>query len=79
MSKFPVDASIDQVIRALELIGFVVVRRGNHIALQRDNENGTSTPMTLPNHRNLKSSTLRHALTHANVTREDFLTAYETL
>jgi hypothetical protein len=28
----------------------VLVREGNHIAMQRENEDGTRTPLTLPNH-----------------------------
>jgi hypothetical protein len=55
------------------------VREGNHIALERQNADGTTTPMTLPNHRFLKSSTLRTALTQAGIVREDFLAAYEAV
>jgi predicted RNA binding protein YcfA (HicA-like mRNA interferase family) len=79
MAKFPVDAPIERVLKALQLIGFVIVREGNHIALLRQNPDGTSTPMTLPNHRHVKSSTLRAILTQARINREDFLTAYESL
>jgi len=79
MPKFPVDAPIERVLKALQMLGFVVVREGNHIALLRQNPDGTSTPMTLPNHRVIKSSTLRTILTQARVDREDFLTAYESL
>ena len=77
MPKFPVDAPLDRVINALELLGFVLVRSGNHIATERQNADGTATPMTIPNHRKLKSSTLRTALTQASIAREDFLVAYE--
>jgi len=56
---------------------FQVVRRGNHIALLRDNEDGTRTPMTIPNHRKIKGSTLRSMLTQAGIPRGEFLTAYE--
>ena len=77
MPKFPIDAPIERVIKALAQLGFVEVRRGNHIALERQNAEGTATPMTLPNHRQLKSSTLRTALTQAGIAREDFLAAYE--
>ena len=54
MSKFPVDASLARVLKALGQFGFDTVREGNHIALTRQNEDGTSTPMTLPNHAKLK-------------------------
>ena len=79
MPKFPIDAPIERVIKALEQLGFRVIRRGNHIAFERYNADGTATPMTLPNHLHLKSSTLRTALTQARITREDFLTAYEAV
>jgi predicted RNA binding protein YcfA (HicA-like mRNA interferase family) len=44
MPKFPVDASLDRVLRALQTLGFVVVRRGNHVSLARTEEDGTVTP-----------------------------------
>jgi predicted RNA binding protein YcfA (HicA-like mRNA interferase family) len=75
--KFPVDTPIENVINALEHLGFQVVRRGNHIALLRENEDGTRTPMTMPNHRKIKGSTLRTILTQAGISRDEFLTAYE--
>ena len=55
MSKFPADAPIDKVIGALESLGFSLVRKGNHIAMIRDNPDGTRTPLTIPNHRKISS------------------------
>ena len=63
MAKFPMDAPRARVQRAFERLGFHLVRKGNHIAMSRDNSDGTSTPLTMPNHRTLKSSTLRTILT----------------
>jgi predicted RNA binding protein YcfA (HicA-like mRNA interferase family) len=34
------------VIKAFEQLGFHVVREGNHIAMSRDNPDGTKTPLT---------------------------------
>ncbi len=76
MSKFPVDAPRDRVLKALNLLGFSIVREGNHIALERQNADGTPTPMTIPNHRTIKGSTLRAVLSHSGITRPDFLKAY---
>ena len=77
MPKFPVDAPIRRVVRTLQTLGFRPVREGNHIAMQRDNSDGTTTPLTIPNHPNLKSSTLRTILTQSGIPREEFLAAYE--
>ncbi len=77
MPKFPIDAPRDRVLRALAQLGFASVREGNHLALRRLNADGTETPMTIPNHRTIKSSTLRTILTQAGISREDFLAAYE--
>ena len=77
MAKFPIDAPRDRVMRAFEYLGFRLVREGNHIAMSRDNADGSSTPLTMPNHRTLKSSTLRTILTQIGVTRDDFLQAYD--
>ena len=77
MSRFPVDAPLIRVIRTLEVLSFRVVRRGNHIAMVRDNPDGTKTPLTMPNHRTIKASTLRTMLTQVGVARDDFLNGYD--
>ena len=78
MARFPVDAPQRKVLHALELLGFRVVRQREHISMVRVNPDGTSTPLTMPNHSTLKSSTLRSICTQAGISRQDFLTAYET-
>ena len=76
-AKFPVDAPIGRVVDALERLGFQLVREGNHVAMLRKNTDGTSTPLTMPNHRRLKRSTLRGILTQCGISRDDFLEAYD--
>ena len=77
MTKFPVDAPLRKVIGALEILGFRLVREGNHIAMARDNQDGSKTPLTMPNHPTIKSSTLRTILTQAGIPRDEFLRVYK--
>ncbi len=76
MPKFPTDAPIRKVIKTLERLGFSLVREGNHIAMIKENPNGTRTPLTMPNHSTIKKSTLRTILTQAKISRDEFLEAY---
>lgn len=76
MLNFPVDAPIRKVVKTFELLGFNVIREGNHIAMLRENPDGTRTPLTMPNHPTIKKSTLRTILTQARIERDDFLDAY---
>ncbi|MBX3265685.1 MAG: type II toxin-antitoxin system HicA family toxin [Acidobacteria bacterium] len=76
VSKFPVDAPKKKVVKALERLGFVVVREREHIAMVRDNADGTRTPLTMPNHLSIKSSTLRTLCSQSGISREEFLDAY---
>jgi predicted RNA binding protein YcfA (HicA-like mRNA interferase family) len=77
MPKFPVDAPKQRVVKSLEILGFQVVREKEHISLARINPDGTKTPLTMPNHPKIKSSTLRIICTQAGISRNDFINAYE--
>lgn len=77
MSKFPVDAPKRSVIRTFEKLGFEVIREREHIAMSRSNPDGTSTPLTLPNHLRIKGSTLRRICSQTGISRDEFLAAYD--
>ena len=77
MVKFPVDAPTRKVIKALEILGFRIVREREHISMIRDNPDGSKTPLTMPNHPKIKASTLRIICTQAGIPREEFLEAYD--
>jgi len=70
------DAQKVRVIKALERLGFEIVRDREHIAMIRQNEDGSKTPLTLPNHPLIKASTLRTICTQANISRDEFLKAF---
>jgi predicted RNA binding protein YcfA (HicA-like mRNA interferase family) len=76
MAKFPRDASKQRIVKALESLGFRLVREHQHISMVRDNADGSQTPLTMPNHRRIKGPTLRTICTQANIPRNDFLRAY---
>lgn len=77
MAKFPNDAPLERVLRTLQLLGFKVIRTGNHIALARTESDGSLTPLTLPGHRVIKGSTLRTILTQSRISRDEFINAYD--
>ncbi len=77
ITKFPIDAPKRKVIKALEILGFRIVREGEHISMERENPDGTKTPLTMPNHPKIKASTLRTICTQSDISRHDFLNAYE--
>ena len=77
MPKFPVDAPKRRVVKALEVLGFRIVREREHISMERKNPDGSRTPLTMPSHRKIKASTLRTICSQAGISRNDFLDAYE--
>jgi predicted RNA binding protein YcfA (HicA-like mRNA interferase family) len=77
MAKFPVDAPKRKVIKALEILGFRIVREREHISMLRENPDGTKTPLTMPNHPKIKSSTLRTICNQAGIPRDEFVDAYK--
>ena len=76
MPKFPTDAPLRRVLKALERLGFQVIREKEHISMVRENQDGSRTPLTIPNHTVIKGSTLRTICAQAGIARADFLDAY---
>lgn len=77
MTKFPVDAPRQKVVKALQVLGFRIIREKEHISMLRENHDGSKTPLTMPNHSKIKATTLRTICTQSRITREEFLDAYE--
>ena len=72
MSKVP-SLPYEQIIRALQRDGWVVVRqKGSHVRLQKHTLTET-LKLTIPAHRPVKRSTLSHILKQARVDVEDFI------
>jgi predicted RNA binding protein YcfA (HicA-like mRNA interferase family) len=71
MTKVP-SLPYDQVIRALQRDGWVVVRRkGSHVRIQK-HTSAETLKLTIPSHRPIKRSTLSHILKLAKLTVEEF-------
>ena len=67
MPKFP-GLSGAQIVRALERLGFVVVRQsGSHIVMRRNAQG-----CVVPNHKEVKVGTVNGVLRQAGVTAEEF-------
>jgi len=79
VTKFPRDAPIAKVLKALGALGFEIIREGNHISLSRINPDGSRTPLTMPNHKEIKSSTLLLILRQAGITRDEFIEVFNKL
>jgi predicted RNA binding protein YcfA (HicA-like mRNA interferase family) len=74
MAKVPSE-NYDRIVAALERLEFTVVRqRGSHIRLERKLPDRTIR-ITVPAHKPVKRSTLKHILKQADVSLDDFLDA----
>lgn len=70
MPKLPL-VSGAEAVRALERLGFIVMRqRGSHLVLRRD-----EAVCVVPNHREIKQGTLVGILKQAGLSPEEFISA----
>ena len=79
MTRFPRDVPKRKVIKALVALGFEIIREGNHISMNRINPDGSKTPLTMPNHEEIKGSTLLIILRQAGISREEFIEVFNEL
>lgn len=70
MPKLPV-ISGTEAVRALQLLGFIVVRqKGSHLILRKG-----SQACVVPNHREIKTGTLSGLLKQGGISVEEFINA----
>jgi len=69
--KLPV-LSGSECIKALEKVGYVIVRqKGSHVRLR--DKNNQRPPVTVPDHKELRSGLLKKILKDADLTVEEFI------
>lgn len=72
MTRLPV-VSGREAVAALQRVGYEIVRqRGSHLRL-RHPSNPSRRPVTVPEHRTLKTGTLRAIIRDAGLTVEQFV------
>ena len=76
--KFPEDSNKNYVLKTFKKLGFEIVREGNHIIMERKNQDGSITPLVMPNLKTINSGTLRAIVNQIGMSRNEFLkTFYE--
>ena len=71
--KMPKDVPLKYVIKTFEQFGFDVDRETPHVIMK----NSAGKTIVLPNHKQMKSTTLRKVITEAGLNRDDFLKKLE--
>jgi len=62
-----------EVCAVLEQHGFAEVRRrGSHVVMQRAGDDGDTTTVPVPDHKELKKGTLRSIIRQSGVPRNEF-------
>lgn len=69
--KLPTDVSGEELVKALQRVGFVVTRqKGSHIILRRESPHAR---VVVPHHKQIRSGTLRQILNEAGLSVEQLL------
>ncbi len=79
MATFPADGPKARAVKTLEQLGFRLVREGSHLTMVRENPDGTQISLTIPNHSDIRGSTLRTICIQVGITRDEFLKVYEEM
>ncbi|MGA3055802.1 MAG: type II toxin-antitoxin system HicA family toxin [Candidatus Korobacteraceae bacterium] len=75
MAKLPTDLSGREVRAALERVGFVFRRQsGSHMILRREDPYARAV---VPNHKQIRTGTLRRIIADAGLTVEEFMRLLE--
>lgn len=76
-STFPDVSPKERVIKALEGLGYRVIRQGSHIAMSYFTASGIQFPLTIPDQIAYNASTMRAIISRAGISKQDYLEAYQ--
>ncbi len=68
------DASLSQVLKTFKKFGYQILRSHNHIIIQKMNNS-----LSVPNHREINSKTLRKLIRDAKLNRKEFIDTYREI
>ncbi len=78
MVKFPPTTPQHKVVKALQNLGFRIIREDAYVSMVRENRDKSKTALTIPVHQQIMASTLAVICTQARIVSGEFFKAYNT-